>query len=332
LSAHVPQPETVAYRTVRAVVLLVGASLRRMLREGLVVRSLVWPGLVTCTTLAATLFIVAMMRPGRAVGVPEDLDPALREALVAARFDVETVPDPAAAVRAGDVTLGTDGVSLWLYGTPPSALEIESILRTRLGASWKPLPLPLSEARVGNNSGDLVCRILGLLMVLYGLVFGLGGVARDRDDGSLDAELALPVPRWAGGLARWIASTGLLSWFYALSVLVFGALMPLTDPWPLVRHGTAATGTAVAIGLAVVGGAGIKQGFSGPFAVGMTLATSLAGLGGALGTWWLPIGSLFSGGSGWTPLALSAVAGAVSALLYGRRTGGTPARPSTGGT
>lgn len=322
--------DPVLVRSVRALVLLTGASLRRMLREGLVLRSMIWPGLVTCITLAATLFIAATLRPGRTVGVSEDADPGLVAELVAAQFDVQTVDDPATAVRDGALSLGTDGHALWIYGTPPSALELESILRTRVGASWKPMPMPLPEARGGQAGGDVGCRVLGLLMVLYGLVFGLGGVARDRDDGSLDAELALPVPRWVGGLARWIASTAILTWFYALSVLVFGALMPVSAPWELVRHGMAATGTAVAIGLAVVGGAGLKQGFSGPLALGMTLATGLASVGGVLHTPWLPIASLFGGGSGWSAIAVSLLVGAGSALLYGRRTGGTPAGPAAG--
>jgi hypothetical protein len=321
--------EPIALRSVRAVVLLTGATLRRMLREGLVLRSLVWPGLVTCTTLAATLFITATVRPGRTVGVPEELDPSLRAELVTARFDVETVADPGEAVRQRDVSLGTDGSAMWVYGSPPGALELESILRTRVDAPWRPIPIPLPEPRSGQKGGgDLGAGILGLLMVLYGLVFGLGGVARDRDDGTLDAELALPVPRWTGGLARWIASTLLLAGFYGLSILQFSALIPIHEPWALVRHGMAATGAAVAIGLAVVGGAGLRQGFSGPFALGMTVVTGIASLGAALGATWLPVASLFAGGSGWSAVAVSLVVAVVSVMLYGRRAGGTPAVPA----
>jgi hypothetical protein len=87
----------------------------------------------------------------------------------------------------------------------------------------------------------------------------------------------------------------------------------------VIRHGIAAASVGVALGLSVVGTAGLKNGFSGPFAVAMSWATGLAAIGGAMDLWWLPIGSLFTGGDGWAPLGVAALVGALSAAFYGWR-------------
>ncbi|MEZ4238868.1 MAG: ABC transporter permease subunit [Myxococcota bacterium] len=315
------EPESVLSRSLRALWLLTASSLRRMLREDLVVRSMVWPGLVTAATLSVTLSVAALVRPGRDLAVPPDLDPELVAAFEAADFDVEVRDDPATWVHAGGASLGTDGRTLWLYGTPSAALEVESMLRSRVSAPWRPVILTPPSADSELARGDVVCGVLALLFVLYGLVFGLGGVARDRDDGTLEIELSLPVPRWVGGLARWIASTLILAAFYAASAVMLAAILPTPHLDAAVRNGIAACGGGVAIGLAVVGSAGIKQGFSGPFALGMTSATGLALSGATLGLTWLPIGSLFAGGDGWGACAVALGSGGLCAALYGWRTG-----------
>jgi hypothetical protein len=308
-------------RSWRALWLLTAAALRRMMREGLVVRSMVWPGLVTAATLSVTLSIAALVRPGRDVAVAPDLEPALFQALVEADFDVDVQADPGAEVRAGRSTMGTDGRTLWIYGTPSAALDIESMLRIRADAPWRPMPMRLPSARSRFARGDLVCAVLALLFVLYGLVFGLGGVARDRDDGSLEIELSLPIPRWVGGLARWIASTLILATFYAASVALLAAILPTPGIGAVIRNGVAACGGGVAIGLTVVGTAGIKQGFSGPFALGMSGLTGLAAAGPLLGLTWLPVGSLFAGGDGWAACGVAVAVGVGAAALYGWRAG-----------
>ena len=158
-------------------------------------------------------------------------------------------------------------------------------------------PRPI-DPKTRDAHGDVACRLVGLLFVLYGVVFGLGGVARDRDNGSLEAELALPVPRWVGGLARWIASSLVLGAFYAATVLLFSSMFPVRDCGAVVRHGVAAASVGVALGLSAVGSAGLKNGFSGPLAVAMTGATGLASVGAALTLAWMPIASLLTNGSG----------------------------------
>jgi ABC-type transport system involved in multi-copper enzyme maturation permease subunit len=168
-----------------------------------------------------------------------------------------------------------------------------------------------------------VCDVLALLFVLYGLVFGLGGVARDRDDGTLEIELSLPIPRWVGGMARWIASTLILATFFTVSVALLAAILPTPGVGAVIRNGVAACGGGVAIGLVTVGTAGIKQGFSGPFALAMSSATGLAAAGPLLKLTWLPVGSLFAGGDGWAACAVALGLGFVASALYGWRTGVT---------
>jgi hypothetical protein len=304
----------VLLRSLRALGLLTASTFVRMLRESLVLRSMVWPGLVTCTTLAATLVVAAVVQPGRDVAVEIGTDAEIVSELQRSGFAVYVRPEVGEAVRRGH--------TIWEYGTPPAALELEAIVRTHLGASWRPEPLPLPEPRDVDVRGDVACRILALLFVLYGLVFGLGGVARDRDDGTLEAELALPIPRFVGGLARWTASTIILTLFFTVSVHLFAAIIPVPDRWEVIRHGIAAASVGVAIGLVVVGTSGVKQGFSGPFAAGMTFATGLASMGGALGLTWMPLASLFGRGSGWMPLALALLLGLLSSWSYGYRMGG----------
>ena len=85
-----------------------------------------------------------------------------------------------------------------------------------------------------------------------GVVFGAGSVARDRDQGTLEAELSMPVPMWLHGLARWLASSLLLSAFFVLAVGIFDSLLGLESATRLILHGSAACAGATAIGLVVM--------------------------------------------------------------------------------
>lgn len=311
-----------AARTVRGIVWLTLAMLQRLLREGLILRSMIWPGLVCAGTLLATLVALLVLRPGRDVAVTPDIDPAIVAEFEDEGLRVRTVEDPAPRVRAGRLAVATDGRTVWALGTSLAAVHVEEILRRRVGAPWRPIPQDPPSAEEAPRGGDGICKAMALLFVLYGLVFGLGGVARDRDAGILEVELALPLPRWASGFARWLASTLVLAGFFGVTVLVFGAIVPVLNPLAVLSHGIAAFGTAVAVGIAVVGTAGLRQGFSGPFAIGMTLTTALASTGLALGLDWVPIASLFAETNGGTALACSIGIGGLSAVAYGRRTGG----------
>jgi hypothetical protein len=318
-------------RALRAVWVLTGVTIRRLLREGLVLRSLVWPGLLAAFTLTATFAVVAMARTEPVVAVAADTPPAVLAALGEADLALLPHPDPRAAVVAGDAPVGTDGRTLWTAAGSPHALRAEVAVREAIGAPWSPArpargvsEPPPPPAELPKLPPDAAARVLALLFMLYGLVFGLGGVARDRDGGILDAELSLPVPRWTTGLARWLGSTIVLAVFLTLSVALFAAVMPIGSPWPAIVHGIAAVEVAVAVGMAVVGHAGLKQGFSGPFGVGMTVMTATASLGLRYDVPWLPVASLFAQGDGTVAILLGAVAGVGGSLVYARRSGGPP--------
>lgn len=307
-------------RTLSALLLLTTTTVQRLLREGMVLRSMIWPAAVVVGTLAATIVIMAFLRPAREVAVPPGCDPELVEILEEAGFTIHTVPDPRAAVDEELVSVATDGRQLWARGTSTLALEVEEFARIQAGSPWRPSSRDLPDRGAGEEQGRKICRILGMLFVMYGAVFGLGSVARDRDNGTLEAELALPVPRWVGGLARWIASVGVLALFYALSVVMLDAVVGVREPGATIRHGLAAAGGGVAIGLGVVGTAGLKQGFSGPFAAALTGVTGLAAVG-YLGVDWLPVASLFSDGDGYAAVAVSVGLGLLAAAVYAHRTG-----------
>lgn len=314
--------DTPTRRAARALVLLTASTMQRLLREGMVLRSLVWPGLVASATLMFTVGFLAVTRPSRNLAVTPDLPDDLSAALEERRFalDVMDADEVREAVESGAHSLGTDGTVLWARGSSIASLEVEYLMRRRVGARWMPEPEPLPDAAHANLAGRDIVRVLGMLFVMYGAVFGLGGVARDRDNGSLEAELALPIPRWISGLARWLASTVTLGLFYSLSILWITAIVGVADPTSVMRHGVAACGAAVALSIGVVGTAGLKQGFAGPFAAVVVLLTAVMTLG-YFGLDWLPLASLFSEGTGWPALAVAAGMGLASAFVYGQRVG-----------
>jgi hypothetical protein len=314
---------------VRAVALLAADVIRRLLREGLVVRSLLWPGLLVAGTLAAVLGLLAFVRVDPVIGVGPGATDEVVAALQAEGLEVRRVDDPLAAVTRSELPLATDGRTLWDRGSQ-HAVRAEIALRRVGGATWtmtappKGAPNPQRRADVPVLPEDAVVRVLSLLFALYGLVFGLAGVARDRDGGILDAELCLPIPRWATGFARWLGTSVVLAGFLALSVAVVSSVLPTGDPLPGLLHGVAATLTAVGVGMAVVGRAGLRHGFSGPFGVGMTVTTVAASLGWRFDLPWFPVASLFSSRPGWVALGLSVASGAVASAIYARRSGGPP--------
>ena len=315
-------------RLATAVWVLTGVTVRRLLREGLVLRSLVWPGLLAAGTLTATFAVVAALRSPPLVAIDPSTPPAVVDALSAADLTLLVRDDPRRAVQQGTAPVGTDGRTVWVVDALLGE-KVEAVVRGAVGATWSPTIPPADAAPPPPDDlpalpPDAAGRVLGLLFMLYGLVFGLGQIARDREAGILDAELCLPVPRWITGFARWLGSTVVLAVFLALSVGLVAAVIPIGSPWPSIIHGTAAVAAAVAIGMAVVGNAGLRQGFSGPFGVGMTLTTAAASTGLRFDVAWMPVASLFSRGSGAPALALGLLSGVVGSLVYARRSGGPP--------
>ena len=308
-------------RTLRALFELSVVLIRRLLREGMVRRSLVWPTGLTAGTLIATLLVFASLKGSETVAVTPAVDASVVAAIERVGFKTTPATDPESMVRSGTFA-ALDGQVLWTNDRGPRALQLEAAVREELEAPWRPDPVvPLPTTADAAPSGVAICRLVAALFSLYGVVFGLGMVARDRDDGTLAAELALPIPRWVPGAARWLSSTVLLSAFYGLCVATFAAIMGLPDAAAMARHGTAACGAATALGLMVVGRAGLRQSFAGPFAAGMGAATGLIALGNAspqLGQW-LPLASVFTDGDGWAPLLGTVVSGVLAAATFALR-------------
>jgi hypothetical protein len=163
-----------------------------------------------------------------------------------------------------------------------------------------------------------VLELLCAIYALYGVVFGAGSVARDRTDGTFEAELAMAVPRWMHGAARWIAGSLVLGAFLTLSVLVYDGLAGVGEAGPILRHGLAATTGTTAVGLLSVGRASLRGGFGATLAIGLTTMTFLFGIAFVIpgAAPYVPIASVASDGNGWIPLALSGMLGALSVVVF----------------
>ncbi|MCB9679845.1 MAG: hypothetical protein H6733_00110, partial [Alphaproteobacteria bacterium] len=243
-------------RHLRAYVVLTADLVRRFLREGIVLRSLVFPVTLAVAALVGTVGVVLWLQPPLTLAVTADLaTPELVAAVEADGWPVVVVDDPGQLVRDGDAALGSDGHAIWVGngGQPP--LSMESHLRKALGTSWRPDQPRAVRARAIRES-DAPGRLaifIGALFAMYGVVFGAGSVARDRDEGTLDAELSMPVPHVVHGFARWTAGTVVLGGFFSFSVYLLHAIMGIPEAPDLALKGTAAAAGATALGLIVVG-------------------------------------------------------------------------------
>jgi hypothetical protein len=307
-----------------ALLLLTADHVRRLLREGIVLRSLVFPvTLVLVAVMGTVAFVVQVKPPQVAALSPDVATPELVQGIEGDGFAVRVTPDPGAAVRDGTAVIGTDGATLWIgQHQPPPPLEER--LRERLGASWRPHhPQQLRAAAIqGSDAPRQLAVFVCALFSLYGVVFGAGGIARDRDQGTLDAELSVALPHVVHGLARWLAGSVVLAGFYAVSVWALHAVMGVGDVNGIVLHGAAAAGAATAIGLLVIGRSGLDRGFAGPMSGGLVLVFGLlsAGLAGGVARV-LPIASVLAhDASPWPPLALAATTGLLAAVVFARRT------------
>jgi len=295
--------------TPHALALLTWAMIRRLAREGLVLRSLVFPTVLVVGTLLATIGIAAWVRWEPTVALaPEiaDIAPALREH----GLRPVVVDDPEAAVKDQTAWAGVWDRKVLLTGSGPKALMLESIVRQRAGAAWRPdVDVPKPPIGVALAMGHRVVVLLAALFSLYGVVFGIGMVARDRDAGTLEIDLSLPVPRWVHGATRLITGTLALSLFLSLGIFMVEAVIGVSNGWALVRHGVATAAGATSIGLLSVGRGGLENGFTGPLTLGMTLATGLLGLGFGQAPFaaWVPLASIATSASGWEALAGAAV-------------------------
>jgi hypothetical protein len=311
-------------RALRALGLLTVDLLRRLLREPIVLRSLVFPTVLCAVTIAATVLVTAVLwPPGRLAITAEAALPALVAEVEAGGWAVDVVDDPEPLVHAGDALVGTDGATIWTFRAGTESVRLDALVRKHLGAGWRMDVAGSDRTRKrGARSAHSMMRVIGALFAFYGVVFGAGSVARDRDEGTFDAELALAVPMWVHPAARWLAGSTVLSLFFAFSVLLFEALLGSDSSGSLIVHGVASCFASTAIGLMVIGRAGLENGFVGPLSAGLVAAVSLIGFGAATSgpDRFLPIASLFApNDSGFISLAVAGLFGAAAVAVFTAR-------------
>ncbi|MCB9669466.1 MAG: ABC transporter permease subunit [Alphaproteobacteria bacterium] len=300
----------------RALAWLTIDLVRRLLREPQVVRSLLWPVALVPLTLMLTVFAYVWLEGDWPVGVGPSTPTEVVERLKDEGFTTVPVEAPRDAVLTGGYRYATDGDTLWVSAARGRTLQVERVLREAKGARWRMGPAIPPNAN--EEQGGRVMGVIGVLFVLFGVVFGAAVVARDRDDGTLEAQLATGTARWIHGASRWLAGTFVLALHYGLAILVLHAILGVSDAGPVTRNGFAACSGGVAVGLLVIGRGGLKNGFSGPLATGLTVATLLAGLGllapGVARH--VPIASLLAGGDGWTALGSACALGGLAVGMF----------------
>jgi hypothetical protein len=266
----------------------------------------VLPVSLTLSVMVATVATVAWSRvPGVAVS-PALATPTFRADIEAAGGVLMLTDTPEAVVRAGDAAFGTDGATFWADRSVLPSQALEGLIRRHIGAAWRPYETHERRAVLSKSdtSSTNAIQFIGAIFAMYGVVFGAGAVARDRDDGTLDAELSTGQPMWVTPLARWCAATLVLGLFFTMSVTMMHAVVGLEAPWTLAIGGVTASSTAAAIGMAVIGVGGKTQGFAGPMSAGLVIVMSLFSLG--LYVPWLarsvPVASLLDPNLGVAPV------------------------------
>lgn len=307
-----------------------GAHLRRLAREGVVLRALCGPALLLTVTLVATGAMASIAQDVYPVAVADGRQAsALREAGV----EAAVVADPLDALERGDtdrvVVTSAAGVvfharpsgwARWSGRRAREELLIEAVLRDELGAAWRLDVEPLADLTPElPGQVSTLARILGVLYTLYAVVLATASMVRDREQGVLEADGALPLPGWSSPAARasavWLAVGGTL---VGTQVLV-GALLGLATMGAVILGGLTAVTTGVALGIAAPAGRGLRPvgpfqvapgGLSAPLSQALVATMALGGTGWAMPAHgrFLPVGGLSAGAD--APLALG-----VSALL-----------------
>ncbi len=294
-------------------------AVRRLLREPQVVRSVSWPIALVPLTLMLTILAYAGWGGTHPVAITARTPFAVVEQLHAEGFPTVEVSDPRSEVQRGRFRYGVDtGDRLYVASGWGRALQVERAVRIALGAPWRAAPDPPPTIDRRRGAGLMV--VLGMIFVLFGVVFGAGMVARDRDEGTLEVLLAAAVPRWVHGASRWLAGTVVLTAAYTVGLLVIHAIIGVEPMGAVLRHGGAACAAGVALGVAA---AGWKRtmGFGSALARGIGGATGMAALGAAAPALaaHLPVASLVAGGDGWTPVGSAALLGAGAVAVFTAR-------------
>lgn len=253
----------------------------RGLREGLIVRALAWPALLTGVAMTGAVAVAAAVYSSDTIAVDE---PALVEPLRQAGLRVSLVEDPEAALESGRLDRAAwaegEGWVLAARFAGPASLRAEGVLRRHAGAAWVPeVPHAGGRERQVGAAVRVMLGQLALLFVLYGVVFGAGGLLRDREDGTLEAELALPLaPRWHAA-ARILAAGTLLGVAFGASVLLLHGIIGVGRPLAWCVGATTGALAGVALGLGLMARAGRTESLSGPLSRAMVVGMGAVGLG-----------------------------------------------------
>lgn len=316
--------------SLRALAGMSTAIIVRLLREGLVVRALAWPGLLTALSMFLSASLTIAWRNNPIIYVS---DPVLAEPLRKADFQVVMHDDPESTLKDGraERAVWREGDRVVLGVTWGGALsyKAESVLRNELGERWRlEVPAPRKRSRDSvelRPVTGLLAGIVALLFTLYGVVIGAGSLYRDRSSGVLESDLALAVPRWVHAAARIVALAAVLGPALVVSLFIVDSLLPVHKLYHWMFTGFFAAVFGGAIGVVLMARATQGRGFSAPLSQALTASMLLISLG-----FWKPgigrhlplvsLGASFSGTTAtlWiVPVAL-AVAVLVSADFHRR--------------
>lgn len=315
---------------VRALAGMSVAIVLRLLREGLVVRALAWPGLLTALSMFISASVTIAWRSNPVIYVTES---ALVAPLEAEGFEVTVAGDAASALDDGrsERAVWREGERLVLGATWGGTLtfKAESVLREVTGERWRldvpPLPKRSRDSVELRRVTGLLAGVVALLFTLYGVVIGAGSMYRDRSSGVLESDLALAVPRWIHAAARLLALAAVLGPALIVSLLIVDALLPIHRLGQWMFVGIVAALLGGALGVAAMSRAGGSRGFSAPLSQALTASMALISLG-----YWQPwighflplvsLGSSFAGtGASLVILPVSLLAAATVCADFHRR-------------
>jgi hypothetical protein len=312
-------------RELRAAVLLFVSTSQRMFREGLILRSLVFPTMLTAGTLVVTLLVATTLFPPKDVALsPDETRTELVAWLEAHQWPTHRETDLRGAITSGTASAAIEGNKIYARNANDAETMAEAALRDVIGSSWRIDPKvgrPGGEA--GRQQGLLIVRILASVFAMYGGVFGAGAIARDQDDGTLDAERTLPIRPWIHGGIRWAAATVILSVYAIPGIALFDALVGVPELGATCRNAVAACAATTALGIATNGRSGMKTGFSNALLLSLALSTGLGVLrlvvpGVAP---YLPVASLYIESDGWIALLVALGFGALAVARSARTLG-----------
>jgi hypothetical protein len=314
----------------RAVAGLAFSIVLRLMREGLVVRALVWPGLLTALSVFISASYTVTWKGGNYIYTNE---PELVRPLEEEGFEVTVMDNPETVMldRRADRAVWREGDKLVLGVTWTESLKsrAEARLRDVTEERWR-LQLPPAQQRQRNRDDlrpitGVIAGIVGLLFTLYGVVIGTGALYRDRSSGVLESDLALPIPRWVHAVARMLALAVVLGPAMIVSLLVVDSLLAMHQLrwWMVDGFFAAVAGGALGIGL--MARADARRGFSTPLSQALMGSMALISLGYAAAGigHYLPIMSLGSAfanqHSSWTVVPLTLLIAAAVAADFHRR-------------